>query len=140
MVHTVRAESFLKRKKPEEARAELLKALSIEKNDYILWERLLFVDNDLQDWQGLYKHSLDALELFPNQPQLYFLNAIACIQLKSYEETISITDEGLMYVADNKQLEGQFLMLKGEALYKIGQIEKLLNFLTNPLNWIRKTT
>lgn len=124
MVHTVRAESFLKRKKPEEARAELLKALSIEKNDYILWERLLFVDNDLQDWQGLYKHSLDALELFPNQPQLYFLNAIACIQLKSYEETISITDEGLMYVADNKQLEGQFLMLKGEALYKIGQIEK----------------
>ncbi len=124
MVHTVRAESFLKRQKPEEARAELLKALSIQKNDYILWERLLFVDNDLQDWQALNKHSLDALELFPNQPQAYFLNAIANIQLKNYEETISIADEGVMYVADNKKLEGQFLMLKGEALYKTGKLEE----------------
>ncbi len=121
MVHTVRAESFLKRRKPEEARRELLKALSIEKNDYILWERLLFADNDLQDWDALHKHSTDALELFPNQPQIYFLNAIASIQLKNYEETISITDEGLMYVADNKRMEGQFLMLKGEALYKTGK-------------------
>ena len=124
MVHTVRAESFLKHQKPEEARAELLKALSIQKNDYILWERLLFVDNDLQDWQALNKHSLDALELFPNQPQAYFLNAIANIQLKNYEETISIADEGVMYVADNKKLEGQFLMLKGEALYKTGKLEE----------------
>ena len=121
MVHTVRAESFLKRRKPEEARRELLKALSIEKNDYILWERLLFADNDLQDWDALHKHSTDALELFPNQPQIYFLNAIASIQLKNYEETISITDEGLMYVTDNKRMEGQFLMLKGEALYKTGK-------------------
>jgi len=121
MVHTVRAESFLKRRKLEEARSELLKALKIEKNDYILWERVLFIDNDLQDWQGLYEHSSQAMDLFPNQPQVYFLNAVACIQLEKYDETRSVSDEGLMYVLDNKRMEGQFLMLKGEAFYKTGK-------------------
>ncbi len=122
MVYTIRAESFLKKNKLKEARDELLKALEIEKNDYMLWERLLFIDNDLQDWDGLYEHSKEAMDLFPNQPQTYFLHAIACVQLEKFEETVSVSDEGLMYVVDNPQMKGQFIMLKGEALYKMGEM------------------
>jgi tetratricopeptide (TPR) repeat protein len=124
IVYTVRAESLLKSGKLEEARTELLKALEIEKNDYILWERVLFIDNDLQEWQALYEHSTEAMDLFPNQPQVYFLNAVACIQLEKYDETVTVSDEGLMYVLDNKRMEGQFLMLKGEARYKSGNMKE----------------
>lgn len=124
IVYTVRAESLLKSGKLEEARTELLNALKIEKNDYILWERVLFIDNDLQDWPALYQHSTDAMDLFPNQPQVYFLNAVASIQLEKYDETVTVSDEGLMYVLDNKRMEGQFLMLKGEALYKSGNMKE----------------
>lgn len=124
LLHTVRAESFLKKGNLEEARDELLKAISNEPNDYIIWERVLFIDNDLQDWENLHKHSSQAIELFPNQPQVYFLNAIASLQLEKYEETMAIADEGLMYVVDNKRMEGQFLMLKGEALYKKGKLQE----------------
>jgi tetratricopeptide (TPR) repeat protein len=124
IVYTVRAESLLKSGKLEEARTELLRALEIEKNDYILWERVLFIDNDLQDWQSLYKHSTEAMDLFPNQPQIYFLNAVACLQLEKYDETVTVSDEGLMYVLDNKRMEGQFLMIKGEALYKSGKMKE----------------
>lgn len=118
LVYTVYADNLLKKQKLPEARTELLKALELETNDYMIWERVLFIDNDLQDWDGLYNHSLRAAEFFPNQPQVYFLNAVACIQLEKYEETISISDEGLDIIVDNPQLEGQFLMLKGEAIYK----------------------
>lgn len=124
LVYTIRAESFLKQNKLKEARDQLLKALEIEKNDYMLWERLLFIDNDLQDWQGLYNHSKEAMNLFPNQPQTYFLHAIACVQLEKFEETVSVSDEGLMYVVDNLQMKGQFIMLKGEALYKMGELQE----------------
>ena len=124
LVHTVHAESLLKKGNLKEARAELLKALEIEKNDYMIWERVLFLDNDLQDWQGLYEHSTTAMELFPNQPQVYFLNAIASVQLEKYEETISVSEEGLDFVIDNPQMEGQFLMLQGEALYKLNQVQE----------------
>jgi tetratricopeptide (TPR) repeat protein len=102
----------------------LLKALELEANDYMIWERVLFIDNDLQDWDGLYKHSIKAAEYFPNQPQVYLLNAVACIQLEKYDKAISISDEGLDFVVDNPQLKGQFLMLKGEALYKNGKMDE----------------
>jgi tetratricopeptide (TPR) repeat protein len=85
---------------------------------------VLFIDNDMQDWEKLYEHSKQAMELFPNQPQIYFLHAIACFQLEKYDETISISDEGLLYVVDNDRLKGQFLMIKGEAFYKTGKIQE----------------
>jgi len=118
LVYTIRADNFIRKNKLAKARTELLKALDINASDYLIWERVLFIDNDLQDWEGLYEHSRKAMELFPNQPQVYFLNAVASLQLENFEKTMDISEEGLDYVVDNPQLEGQFLMLKGEALYK----------------------
>jgi tetratricopeptide (TPR) repeat protein len=120
LVHNVYAENLIKKSKLAEAREELLKAADINSNDYVVWERIMFIDNDLQDWNGLYEHTKQIIELFPNQPQGYFFNAIACVQLEKFDETVLITDEGLDYVIDNPQLEANFLMLKGEAIYKGG--------------------
>ncbi len=120
LVHTLKAERYLKRNMLPEARAELLFSLEMDKSDYILWERVLFIDNDLQDWEGLYSHSREVIDLFPNQPQPYFLNAVASLQLLKYDEVITVTEEGIIYVIDNPKMKGQFLMLKGEAIYKKG--------------------
>ncbi len=124
LVRSVYADYFLKKNMLDEARTQMLKALDIDQSDYMIWQRLLFIDNDLMDWDGLYKHSKKAIELFPNQPQTYFLNAVACIQLEKFEEAKKVVDEGLDYVVDNEQLQGQFLMLKGEAIYKLGGQEE----------------
>jgi len=127
LVHTVYAESLIRKQKLTEARTALLRALEIKQDDYMIWERVLFIDNDLQDWDGLYTHSNEAVVLFPNQPQVYFLNAVACIQLEKFEETIAISEEGLDFVIDNPQLKGQFLMLKGEGLYKLNKKQEAFN-------------
>ncbi len=120
IVHTVYAENLLKSNKLKEARIELLKALEIEKDDYMVWERVMYLDNDLQEWEALYEHTKEIMELFPNQPQGYFFHAIACVQLEKYDETITVSEEGIDYVVDNPQLNANFLMLKGEAIYKLG--------------------
>jgi len=124
MVHNVYAETLIKQNKLKEAQTELQKGLEINNNDYVVWERLMFIDNDLQDWDGLYKHTKKVVELFPNQPQGYFFNALACVQLESFEEAVKISDEGLDYVVDNPQLEANFLMLKGESVYKSDKKEE----------------
>jgi tetratricopeptide (TPR) repeat protein len=124
LVYTIQADNFLRNNKLAEARDALVKALDLEKNDYMIWERLLFIDNDLQDWQGLFEHSTSAIELFPNQPNVYLLKSVACIQLEKYDETIAVIDEGLDFVVDNPALKGQMLMLKGEALYKQNKIDE----------------
>lgn len=123
LVHTVYADYLLRNDKIEEGRDQLQKAIRIDNGDYTLWEHLLYVNNELQDWKDLYDQSKEAIGLFPNQPQVYFFNAIACIQLEKYNETVKIIDDGIDYVVDNKQLEGQFLMLKGEATYKLNELD-----------------
>ncbi len=120
LVYTIYADYFLKKNELEQARDQMLNALDIEQSDYMIWERVLFIDNDLQQWDALYTHSKTAIDLFPNQPQTYFLHAVACIQLEKFEEAKTVVEEGLDFVIDNPQLQGQFLMLKGEAIYKLG--------------------
>lgn len=134
LVRTVYADYFLKKNMLEEAREQMLKALDIEQSDYMVWERVLFIDNDLQDWNGLYEHSKNAIDLFPNQPQTYFLHAVACVQLEKFEETKKVVEEGLVYVVDNPQLQGQFLMLKGEAIYKLGDHDEAFAFFDEAVN------
>ncbi len=124
MVHTVYADYLLQNDKLEEGREQLLKALSIENGDYMIWQNLLLVDNNLQNWQELYDQSKKAIDLFPNQPQVYFFHAIACIQLEKFDETIKVVDEGIDYVVDNNQMKGQFIMLKGEAIYKLDNLDE----------------
>ncbi len=124
LVYTIQADNLLRNNKLAEGRKSLLKALELESNDYMIWERILFIDNDLQEWQTLYEHSTNVIELFPNQPNIYLLKSVACIQLEKYDETISVIDEGVDLVVDNKPLKGQMLMLKGEALYKQKKIDE----------------
>ncbi len=128
LVYTVKADNLLRNNKLTEGREALLKALELENNDYMIWERLLFIDNDLQDWQALYEHSSNAIELFPNQPNVYLLKSVAGIQLEKYDETIANVDEGMDFVVDNPALKGQFLMLKGEALYKQNKLDEAFKF------------
>ena len=62
--------------------------------------------------------------MYPNQPNSYLLNGVASIQLEKYDNAISVLDEGYDFIVDNQPLKGQFLMLKGEAVYKKGNMEE----------------
>lgn len=124
MVYTVQADYLLRKEKLTEGRDALLKAIDTGNKDFMLWERLMFIDNDLQDWAALEKHSKQATEMYPNQPNSYLLNGVASIQLEKYDNAISVLDEGYDFIVDNQPLKGQFLMLKGEAVYKKGNMEE----------------
>lgn len=124
MVYTIQADYLLRKGQLKEGRDALLNAIESGNNDFMLWERLLFIDNDLQDWSALHEHGQKAAGLYPNQPSVYLLDGVACIQLEKYNDAIVILDEGMDFIVDNQPLKGQFLMLKGEALYKLNQVDE----------------
>jgi len=124
MVYTIKADNLLRKNMLPEGREALLKAIELGNNDYMLWERLLFIDNDLQEWQTLFDHSTKVIGMFPNQPTVYLLSGVAATQLEKYNDAISVLDEGIDYIVDNPALKGQFLMMKGEAFYKQNKIDE----------------
>ena len=140
-VFTVYAEYLISKGKLAEARDQLRKVLETNKDNYMIWERMLLVSNDLLDFKSVYTDSEKAIELFPNQPILYGLHAVACLQLEKYEDAIRILDEGDAYVLSNIPLKIQFDLYRAEANYKLGKVEAAFKafddvIVLDPENWL----
>jgi tetratricopeptide (TPR) repeat protein len=140
-VFTVYAEYLISKGKLAEARDQLRKVLETNKDNYMIWERMLLVSNDLLDFKSIYTDSKQAIELFPNQPILYGLQAVACLQLEKYQEAIDILEEGNDYVLGNIPLKIQFDLYRAEANYKLGKVEAAFKAFDevislDPENWL----
>ena len=140
-VYTVYAEYLIHKGKLAEAREQLRKVLETQKDNYMIWERMLLLSNDLQDFKGVYTDASKAIELFPSQPVLYGLKAVACLQLEKYTEVIDILNEGEQYLLDNKPLKIQFDLYRAEANYKLNKFEEAFKtydevISLDPENWM----
>lgn len=123
-VKALYADFLLQNNQMEEARTQLRMVLESNKEDYLIWERLLMVDNDMLDFESLYTDSKSAMELFPTQPMIYALNAVACLQQEKYDETLKVLSEGEGYLVENNPLRIQFALYKAEANYKLDNFEE----------------
>ncbi len=140
-VFTVYSEYLISKGKLTEAREQLRKVLETNKDNYLIWERMLLVSNDLLDFKSVYTDAGKAIELFPNQPILYGLQAVACLQLEKYTEAIEILDEGDAYLLDNVALKIQFDLYRAEANYKLDKVEEAFKAFDrvislDPENWL----
>src|SRR5690606_38184823 len=104
-------------KKLVEASNYYYRAAINERRDYRVWDNLLFVDNELNRYDSLERHSAIAIEYFPSQPVNYLYNGVANTQLKNYPQAILSLKDGLEFVIDNKALRIQFLSALGDAYF-----------------------
>ncbi len=102
-------------KKLEGARTQYRKAIELDKEKYALWNQLLVIDSELNDFIWMQKESKEAMELFPNQALPYFFNGAANSQLKNYKEALAALTEGKEFVYDNKLLLAQFYATIGDT-------------------------
>jgi tetratricopeptide (TPR) repeat protein len=123
-VHALYADFLRKRNDNEGARYHLRKVLEEEKNNYVVWEELLLIENDLLDFDSMLKESSEALNYFPAQPLLYIFKGVAAAQKEEFKIAIESLEEGFSYVGDNVKLRVQFKMYLGDAYYQMGDSEK----------------
>ena len=113
--HAVYGDFLNQAKKFSQAREEYLKAKSLGSKEFIVYSQILFLDSQLQLWDSLKTDSKEAIEIFPDQPVVYFFNGIANIQMKNFTEAVTVLNSGVKMVVDNKNLEGQFYTNLGDA-------------------------
>jgi len=140
-VFTVYAEYLISKGKLPEAREQLRKVLETNKDNYLIWERMLLISNDLLDFKSIYTDAEKAIDVFPNQPILYGLRAVACLQLEKYTEALDILKEGESYLLDNKPMKIQFELYKAEANYKLNRVTEAFKAFDDvisldPENWL----
>lgn len=106
-------------KKLEEARKSYRTAIELDSSRYPLWNQVLIINSELNDYESLLKESKSAIDLFPTQPVAYLLNGLANIQLGKNEEAIEVLNQGINYVVKNDLLMSQFYSNIGDTYNKL---------------------
>ncbi len=118
-VYTIYGDFLFTARKHEKAKTQYLKALELDKDKFVVWQQLMWIDNELKDYNSMKSRSEEALTYFPNQPLVYFFNGLANNQLKNYEEAVDSYSTGSMLVVDNDAMLAQFYSSMGDSYHQL---------------------
>lgn len=118
------ANFLLNERQVKEAILYYSKAAHLDKNSYNLWEQLLYLESEVNQFDSLEKHSAEAMDLFPSQPIPYFFNGVASYQLKAYKTAAQSLTDGLEFIVNNKVLMLDFYKLLGDVQHQLNAFDK----------------
>ncbi|MDR2835753.1 MAG: hypothetical protein LBV69_06080 [Bacteroidales bacterium] len=93
--------------------------LQNDKNKYQIWQQLLTIDYSIQDYQKLYEHGKEAVELFPNYLELYKFYVLAAFITQNYNDVATAVDYASMLAISDIPVLVDLLSMQGEAYYKL---------------------
>lgn len=110
---------FMSKKMADKARNELRLVLDMKKDNFVYWQQLLLINNELLDWSSMISDSKMALNYFPDQPLVYILQSVALLQQKKYDEIICVVDSGVVHSQNDPKMLSQLYTYKAEAYYNL---------------------
>ncbi len=110
--------------KNEQALYYYQKSLEIDNSDPSVWQEMLLLELNNQDFDLTLKDSNEALLLFPEVPLFSLINGMAYMQLKNNSNALKSFLQGLKNVGDNVNLKGQFYTYMGDVYYSLDSVDK----------------
>lgn len=118
-VYTVRGDFYLKDTKNPEALADFKQALIYDQTKFVIWEQVLIMEYQNQEYKNLYLDSKNCLEYFPAISKVYLLFGVAANQEKKYDEAIEKLLIGEELVANDNKLKSEVYSQLGDAYFGI---------------------
>lgn len=104
--------------KYEEAIRYYKKTLDYDESNYLVWEQLLLLQMETNQFSDLVESSEEAMELFPNQSMIFYLNGLGHINLKAYKEALDGLEQALVMAGKRNDLKLNILALLGKAYHE----------------------
>lgn len=99
------------------AKSAFLKALEFDQSRFPIWQQLLIICFDLKEYDSVLQHGSKAMELYPSETIPYLLSGMASIQLKQFNDAITMLNTGKLMVIENDELLAQFYSNLGDAYH-----------------------
>jgi len=123
-VRTAKADYFSKLERYEEALAEYDEVLKEQKGNYFIWEQAIFIENMLENNEGVYRRASEALNYFNDKPLLFLFKGNAAMQMGNNEEAVKSLEKGLEFADNNLPLTVQFYSMLAEAWQNLEKHER----------------
>ena len=114
-VHVLGGDLYLSTGKNREAQGEYLKAIESGDVNFEVWENLLYLEVQMEQYDNVISHSDQALEMFPNQNKIYYFNGFANLQKRNYQEAIGALEQSKRLSSSNPKMVAELNSLLGDA-------------------------
>ena len=101
-----------------------LKTIKEDENVYLVWEQLLYIYAENEDYDNLVEQSENALDLFPNQGTIYYLNGLGYNGLKQYNNAVNSLQQALIIASKNPRITFQSHLQLGKAYHHLKKAER----------------
>ena len=123
-VNIIGGDLYLSTGKNRDAQKYYLKAIQSGDVGFEVWENLLYLENQLEQYDQLIAHSDQALELYPNQGMLHYFNGYGNLRKRNYREAIASFEQAKRLSATNANLIAELNSLLGEAYNATKEFDK----------------
>ena len=103
--------------RPKEALVKYMQTLKLDNSVFTVWEQVMYLNLELNDFDALLKTSNEALDLFPNKAKAYYLNGIANSEKRNYTDAIDGFQQALMMSAKNNRMRDDIHGRLGEVYH-----------------------
>ncbi len=110
--------------KLQEAKDAFLHVISLDSSRYAVWEQLIRIEAEKENYANLAGLSARALALFPEQPLPFLFRGMALFQLKNYRDAATVLRQGASLVVDNDELEHTFYSMLGDTWNELKEYAK----------------
>lgn len=110
--------------KLKEAVTQYRKAVEIDPSKFAIWNQIMILESQTNQFELMLQDSKKAIELFPSQPSFYLFNGIANLQLNQPDEAIESLNTGRVLVLEDKVVLAQFYQYLAEAYHKTEEHKK----------------
>ena len=107
----------------EPAYEKYKQTLALDETVFSVWENLLYIQLELENYKALKKDSEAAMDIFPNKAIVYYLNGLALNELDEQEDAQDMLEQALMMSGNNGRLKFDIqtrlgLVLNAQKRYK----------------------
>ncbi len=123
-VHVIGGDLYLAMGKNREAVKQYSMAIESTEVNYEVWQNLLYLEIELEQFDDVIKHADEALELFPNQGMLHYFHGFAHLRRRHFEEAIGSLEQAKRLAQSDSNFMSDISNLLGDAYNSTKAYEK----------------
>jgi tetratricopeptide (TPR) repeat protein len=123
-VHAIYADLLSLKDLKEEARQEYEKTLALDQSVFDVWEQLMYLEVELEDFDALISTAENAMDYFPNQASVYYFAGLGYKEKNNASESLTHLEQALIMTGKKQALKVKVLVTLGMVYQQIGSFEK----------------
>jgi tetratricopeptide (TPR) repeat protein len=123
-IHIIAGDLYLMLGKNRDAQKEYLQAIQSGDVSFEVWENMLFLEIQLEQYDSALYYAEQALELFPNQGMIHYFSGFANLRKRNYEESIAAFEQAKKLSYSKAALVSEINGMLGDAYNAIKDYAK----------------